>query len=212
MALSKLKASSIDLTDDFAFTGTTNFSGTANFTGNVSGAGGLIKLGSYTLTNVTDYYDVADVFSADYKMYKIFTSINSSTNNTHGRIQMLLASDGTVDTTGDVNTSTLAEDSDSVARGYVLENANYIQVSTSNENLSDLCIDMTMYNPFQAKHTNTGFVTSSSINGSDAANKDQYMLVGASERANNTSYSGFRFLCNVATTLNGTITVYGLAE
>ena len=87
MALSKLRSQSIDLTDDFAFTGT------------VTGAGsnsGFRFIKKVTLSSSNGIFSATDLFSADYNHYKLFWEIKNSVNNVANHFQWIKASDGSI--------------------------------------------------------------------------------------------------------------------
>ena len=111
MALSKLRSESIDLTDDYAFTGT------------VTGAGsnsGFRFIKKVNISTTSAVQDFTNLFSADYNHYKLIWDIvgeDTASSDTSHSFQFLKASDGTVDTTGDTDYAAHGVDSAGVGRG-----------------------------------------------------------------------------------------------
>ena len=96
MALSKLRSESLDLTDNYAFTGT------------VTGAGGgaMQFISKTAISTSSSIQDFTNLFSATYNHYKLILDIvgeDTGDSDISHSWQFLKASDGAVDTTADID-------------------------------------------------------------------------------------------------------------
>ena len=208
MALSKIRSESVDLTDDFAFTGT------------VTGAGGnsgfrFIK--KVTISSSNGLFDATNLFSADYNHYKLFWEINNSVNDVATHFKLLKASDGSIDTAPNIDYAVHGIDNDGGARNKYANNKTYFQVEVDDDDDGHKhFMEMNIYDPFNTEKTNitgTGVYT---INADD----DTTSYNMAASTSVTTSYSGMHLLVsnsvggavNSSNTITGKVMVYGIAE
>jgi len=215
MALSKLRSESIDLTDDFAFTGT------------VTGAGsnsGFRFIKKVNISTTSAVQDFTNLFSADYNFYKLIFDItgdDTSDTDTSHSFQYLKASDGTVDTTADIDYAFRGIDSSNASRNMGASRNNRSHFNFMLNTVQDdhrANYEFGIYNPFNALHTVVQANGAYSVNsGTDATS-----FHGCAIRHNTTSYSGMRLIIvadsntsttpDVSASATGTLLVYGMAE
>lgn len=213
MALSKLRSESIDLTDDYAFTGT------------VTGAGsnsGLRFIKKVDFTTSSAVFDFTDLFSADYTHYKLIWDMvgdDTSDSDTSHSFQFLKASDGTVDTTADIDWGVHALDSDNATgRSQGRQNKDYFNfMFNTTEDGTPAFYEMSVSFAFQAKYTAVTSLLTYMVNGAT----NVITANGSAMRANTTSYSGMRLVlvsdntsstADVSCSATGTLRLYGMAE
>ena len=212
MPLSKLRSESIDLTDDYAFTGT------------VTGAGsnsGFRFIKKVDFTTSSAVVDLTDLFSADYSHYKLMWDIvgsDTSDNDISHSFQFLKASDGTVDNTTDIDYAAHGNDSDGTGRSIYRNNKEFINFMYNTvENAKPAYYEMSVFAPFDAEFTTVNSLQTYMIND----NLDVTTSNGAAMRANTTSYSGMRLVLvdtnnsvtpDVSCSATGTLLLYGFAE
>ena len=146
MALSKIRSESVDLADDYAFTGT------------VTGAGsnsGFKFIKKLTISSTSGSFDATDLFSADYNHYKLMWEIDNSVNNVNTNFGLIKASDGTLDTGGNIDYAAHGIDPDGTSRSYTANNKAYFQVeSQDDENVHKHFMEMNVFDPFNTEKTN----------------------------------------------------------
>jgi len=214
MALSKLRSQSIDLTDDFAFTGT------------VTGAGsnsGFRFIKKVSISTTSAVQDFTNLFSADYNYYKLFwdiTGVDTSDNDISHSFQYLKASDGTVDSTGDIDYAYRGIDSSNASRNMGASRNNRAHFNfclNTVENNHRANFEFGIYNPFNSVFTAVQANGTYSVN----TNTDATSFHGAAIRHNTTSYSGMRLIIvntndtvtpDTSCSATGTLLVYGMAE
>lgn len=214
MALSKLRSESIDLTDDFAFTGT------------VTGAGsnsGFRFIKKVNISTTSAVQDFTNLFSADYNYYKVIfdiTGADTSDNDISHSFQYLKASDGTVDTTSDIDYAYRGIDSSNASRnmGASRNNRSHFNFMLNTvENNHRANFEFGIYNPFNALYTVVQANGAYSVNNAT----DATSFHGCAIRHNTTSYSGMRLILvstndsttpDVSCSATGTLLVYGMAE
>ena len=212
MALIKTKARGISLADNFAFTGT------------VTGAGsnsGFRFIKKVQITTSNSIFDLTNLFSADYNHYKLIWDIvgeDTGDNDTSHAFQFLKASDGTVDTTGDINYVYHGTDSQGSARGGNQENVSYFNFNYNTvEDTIPAYYEMSVFAPFASEYTAVNSLNTYMVN----SDVDTTTSNGSAMRDNTTSYSGMRLVLTSANTsitpdsgssATGTLLVYGMAE
>lgn len=212
MPLSKIQSQGLNLADNYAFTGT------------VTGAGSnsgyrFIKKVNISTTNAIQ--DFTTLFSADYNHYKLVWDIvgeDTSDSDTSHSFQFLKASDGTVDTTGDIDSVAHALDSQSTSRNIVGENRNWFNFMYNTvEDTKPAYYEMSVFAPFVSKFTTVSALLTYMVND----NVDATTSNGTAIRTNTTSYSGMRLVlvntnnsntADVSCSATGTLLVYGMAE
>lgn len=212
MPLSKIQSQGLNLADNYAFTGT------------VTGAGSnsgyrFIKKVNISTTNAIQ--DFTTLFSADYNHYKLVWDIvgeDTSDSDTSHSFQFLKASDGTVDTTGDIDSVAHALDSQNTSRNIVGENRNWFNFMYNTvEDTKPAYYEMSVFAPFVSKFTTVSALLTYMVND----NVDATTSNGAAIRTNTTSYSGMRLVlvntnnsntADVSCSATGTLLVYGMAE
>jgi hypothetical protein len=208
MALSKLRSESIDLTDDYAFTGT------------VTGAGsnsGFKFIKKLTISSSNGLFDATDLFSADYSHYKLIWEIDNSVNDVSTHFRLIKASDGTVDTGLNIDYAVHGIDPDGTARNKYSNNKSYFQVENDDDdNTHKHFMEMNVFDPFNTEKTNITGLGIYCVN----ANSDSVTYNLSAMAQVTTSYSGINLLVsdtvggsvNSSNTITGKVMVYGIAE
>ena len=209
MALSKIQPESINLADDFAFTGT------------VTGAGGYRFVKKVNISTTSAVQDLTDLFSADYNHYKLIWDIvgsDTSDNDISHSFQFLKASDGSVDTTTDIDYAAHGIDSAGGGRGVQRSNKEFFNFMLNTvENAKPAYYEMSVFAPFAAEFTSVSSLLTYMVND----NADATTANGTAIRANTTSYSGMRLVLvdtnnsvtpDTSCSATGTLLVYGMAE
>ena len=207
MALSKLKASSIDLTDDFAFTG------------NVTGAGDVtgFKYLDKRVINVTNgLVSFDNIFNADYGSYKLVLKITSTVNNSRMAIRFLKASDGLVDTAPNIDYVAHGYDNDATARNVTAnDSAHWSPMFLEMENVAPAYFDINLHDPFSSTERTMGYMQGNYMVNID---DDTVTFNSSASTQVTTSYSGIEITMSTATggspaasTLTGYLLVYGIA-
>ena len=208
MALSRIRSESVDLADDFAFTGT------------VTGAGsnsGFKFIKKLTISSTNGSFDATDLFSADYNHYKLIWEIDNSVNNVNTNFGLIKASDGTLDTGGNIDYVAHGVDPDGQSRNYNANNKSYFQVeSQDDENVHKHFMEMNVFDPFNAEKTNFAGFGVYTIN----VNSDTVTYNFAAMSQVTTSYSGINIYAsntiagavNTSNVITGRVMVYGIAE
>lgn len=212
MALSKLRSESLDLTDDYAFTGT------------VTGAGGgaMQFISKTAISTSSSIQDFTNLFSATYNHYKLILDIvgeDTGDSDISHSWQFLKASDGTVDTTADIDFIMHGFDSDSATgRSQGRQNNNYFNfLYNTVEDTKPSYYEMNIYAPFASEFTTVSALLTYMVNN----NTNVVSSNGGAIRANTTSYSGLRLICTSANSTSaadagssatGTMLVYGIRE
>lgn len=212
MALSKLRSESLDLTDDYAFTGT------------VTGAGGgaMQFISKTAISTSSSIQDFSNIFSATYNHYKLILDIvgeDTGDSDISHSWQFLKASDGAVDTTADIDFAMHGQDSDgSTTRSIGRQNKDYFNfLYNTVEDTKPSYYEMNIYAPFASEFTTVSALLTYMVNN----NTNVISTNGGAIRANTTSYSGLRLICTSANTTSaadagssatGTLLVYGIRE
>jgi hypothetical protein len=208
MALSKLRSESIDLTDDYAFTGT------------VTGAGsnsGFKFIKKLTISSISGSFDATDLFSADYNHYKLIWEIDNSVDDVNTNFGLIKASDGTLDTGANIDYASHGIDPDGSGRNYYANNKPYFQVESADDaNVHKHFMEMNVFDPFNAEKTNFAGFGVYTIN----ANSDTVSYNFAAMSQVTTSYSGINIYAstaiggavNTSNVITGRVMVYGIAE
>ena len=212
MALIKTKSRGISLTDNFAFTGTVTGAGSN------SGYRFISKTAISTSSSVQDF---TNIFSADYNHYKLIWDIageDTGDNDTSHAFQFLKASDGTVDTAGDINYVYRGTDSQNSARSGYQENVSYFNFNAAtSEDGIPAYYEMSVFAPFASEYTAVNALMVYNVN----LDVDTTATHAAAMRDNTTSYSGMRLVLTSGNTsitpdsgssATGTLLVYGMAE
>ena len=212
MALSKLRSESLDLTDNYAFTGT------------VTGAGGgaMQFISKTAISTSSSIQDFTNLFSATYNHYKLILDIvgeDTGDSDISHSWQFLKASDGTVDTTGDIDFIMHGFDSDnSTGRSQGRTNKDYFNfLYNTVEDTKPSYYEMNIYAPFASEFTTVSALLTYMVNN----NTNVVSSNGGAIRANTTSYSGLRLICTSANSTSaadagssatGTLLAYGIKE
>ena len=206
--------------------GTSTISGTPTFTGTVTGAGsnsGYRFISKTAISTSSAVQEFTNIFSADYNHYKLFWDISgsdSSDDDISHSFQFLKASDGSVDTTGDIDFAFHGRDSGNVSRvmpasrnNRTFFNWNY----NTTENDKPAYYEMAIYAPFLSKFTTVNSTGTYMVND----NTDAATFYGGAIRTNTTSYSGMKLILvssndsstpDTSCSATGSLLVYGLAE
>ncbi len=211
MALSKIRSESVDLADDFAFTGT------------VTGAG---SNSGYRFISKTDFtttgavYDFTNIFDANYKHYRMIWDIvgTDNTADVSHSWMMIKASDGSIDTTADIDYQAHGRDTDGSGRSVSNNNEDHFNFLYNTAEVNTHAFyEMSMFNPFVAEQTVCSGLVAYMVNANTDSTTSNYSF----HRSNTTSYSGLRLIGvdtnnsktpDTSVTLTGTLILYGIAE
>lgn len=213
MARSIIQSESLNLADNYAFTGT------------VTGAGsnsGFRFIKKVDFTTSSAIFDFTNLFSTDYNHYKLIWDMvgdDTSDSDTSHSFQFLKASDGAVDTTADIDFVMNAGDSDAATgRSTGRQNKDYFNfLYNTSEDGTPAFYEMSVSFAFQAKYTMVTSLHTYMVN--NATNV--ITANGSAMRANTTSYSGMRLVLvndnsnstpDVSCSTTGTLRLYGMAE
>lgn len=212
MALSKLRSESLDLTDNYAFTGT------------VTGAGGgaMQFISKTAISTSSSIQDFTNLFSATYNHYKLILDIvgeDTGDSDISHSWQFLKASDGAVDTTADIDFIMHGFDSDgSTSRNQGRQNKDYFNfLYNTVEDTKPSYYEMNIYAPFASEFTTVSALLTYMVND----NTNVVSSNGGAIRANTTSYSGLRLICtennnsssaDAGSSATGTLLLYGIKE
>ena len=212
MALSKLRSESLDLTDDYTFTGT------------VTGAGGgaMQFISKTAISTSSSIQDFTNLFSATYNHYKLILDIvgeDTGDSDISHSWQFLKASDGAVDTTADIDFIMHGFDSDNgTGRSQGRQNKDYFNfLYNTVQDTKPSYYEMNIYAPFASEFTTVSALLTYMVND----NTNVVSSNGGAVRANTTSYSGLRLVCtsgistsaaDAGSSATGTLLLYGIAE
>jgi hypothetical protein len=208
MARSIIQSESINLADDFAFTGT------------VTGAGsnsGFRFIKKVTISSSNGTFSATDLFSTSYNFYKLFWELQSSVNNIANHFQWILSSDGSVDTTNAIDFRVDGTDNDGVARNKSGNDLNYWVIEDDDlENVHKHYMEMNVYDPMNATKTNVSGHGNYTVN----INDDVVPYMYAAGTSRSVAYSGIHLFTSdtiggsvsSSNTLTGRVLVYGFAE
>lgn len=208
MALSRIRSESVDLTDDFAFTGTITGAGS-------NSAFEFIK--KVTISSSNGLFDATDLFSATYNYYKLIWEINNSVNDVVTHFKFLKASDGSIDTAASIDYASHGLDNAGSGRNYNANNKSYFQVESADDASGHKhFMEMNVYDPFNTEKTTVTGVGNYTVNAD--INTVSYNM--AASTLVTTSYSGMHLLVsnsiagsvNSSNSITGKVMVYGIAE
>jgi len=203
---SKISADSIDLADDFTFTG------------NVTGAGdlaGFVYLDKVNIDVTNGVVSFDDIFNSSYGAYKLVLKITTSVNNTGMDIRFLKASDGLVDTAANIDYVSHGRDNDGGTRNTSANNKEYWSpMYLVMENVASAFFDINLHEPFSSSERTMGYMQGNYMVNDD----DTVTFNSACSTETTTSYSGIQITLSTATggspaasTLTGYLLVYGIA-
>ena len=175
-----------------------------------------------TVSTSSSIQDFTNLFNADFNHYKLIWDLvgeDTGDSDTSHSFQFLKASDGSVDTTADIDFAMHGFDSDgSTTRSVGRQNKDYFNfLYNTVEDTKPSYYEMSIYAPFAAEFTTVNALLAYMVN----SNTNVISTNGAAIRANTTSYSGLRLVCSSANTTSaadagssatGTLLLYGFAE
>jgi hypothetical protein len=142
-----------------------------------------------------------NIFSSSFTNYKIFLTLFGSVQQT---ISMRMRASATDASGGDYNRQILEAGSTTVSGSRATNQTSWPIGQTFNNSNVETGMELTIFNPFNAKHTSLLANSVEMSGGADSNRVYQY----ANVHKLNTSYDGFTIF--VSGTLTGKISVYGL--
>ena len=196
----------LDLTDDFAFTGT------------ISGAGGLVKLHSTTLSSAASSVSIDGHFTSAYDVYQlhVYNYENATDNqaafwraNVGGTAQAsaIYLSSGNGMTTTDADAS--ANSAIGVYDAYNQQYFTWQQTQNTGTDLSKTNSIITIFNPLDTTHNKTIHYNVSYEPNQTYINAYEHFAVKV---RTNSALSGLTFLAASGNISTGTFTLYGVAK
>ena len=180
-------------------------------------AGGFQFIKKLTISSTSGSFDATDLFSADYNHYKLIWEIDNSVNDVNTNFGLIKASDGTLDTGGNIDYTAHGIDPSGAGRSYYANNKAYFQVeSQDDENVHKHFMEMNVFDPFNTEKTNFAGFGVYTVN----VDSDTVTYNFAAMSQVTTSYSGINIYAsttiggavNTSNVITGRVMVYGMAE